>query len=70
MILDTGVSYSLISEHIHQSIWTEKESPVLQELLVKLHTYTGEQKEVVGHSIVSVHYNNQTVELQLGEGPI
>ena len=73
MELDTGASYSLISEHTYQSIWPEKDGPVLQESSVKLHTYTGEQVTVVGHIIVFVHCNNQTVELQLlvvkGKGP-
>ena len=73
MELDTGASYSLISEHTYRSIWPEKDGPVLQESSVKLHTYTGEQVTVVGHIIVYVHCNNQTVELQLlvvkGKGP-
>ena len=73
MELDTGASYSLISEDTYQSIWPEKDGPILQESSVKLHTYTGERVEVVGHIIVTVHCNNQTAELQLlvvkGKGP-
>ena len=69
----TGASYSLIREHTFQSIWPEKDGLVLQESSVKLHTYMGEQVAVVGHIIVSVNCNNQTVELQLlvvkGKGP-
>ena len=48
MEIDTGASYSLISEHTYQSIWPEKDGPMLQESSVKLHTYTGEQVTVVG----------------------
>ena len=47
MKLDTGASYSLISEHIYQSMWSEKDGSVLQESSVKVHTYTGEQVAVV-----------------------
>ena len=73
MELDTGASYSLISEQTYQSIWPEKDGPGLKESSVKLHTYTGEQVEVVGHITVSVYCDNQTVELPLlvvkGKGP-
>lgn len=63
MELDTGAAYWLISKQTYKSIWPEKNGPVLQESSMKLHAYTGEQVEVVGHIIVSVNCNNQTVEL-------
>ena len=54
MELDTGASYSLIIEQTYQSVWLEKDGLMLliQESSVKLHTYTGEQVEVVGHILL------------------
>ena len=73
MELDTGASFSLISEHTYQSIWPEKDGLMLQVSSVKLHTYTGEQVEMVGYITVSVYCDNQTVKLPLlivkGKGP-
>ena len=72
MELDTGASYSLISEQTYKATWPE-ERPSLQQSSVKLHTYTGEQVVVVGSVTVTICYNTQVVELPLlivkGEGP-
>ena len=73
MELDTGASYSLISEQVYKTTWTEAEAPSLEQSAVKLHTYTGEQVVVVGSVTVTVCYDTQVVELPLlvvkGEGP-
>ena len=73
MELDTGASYSLISEQVYKTTWTEAEAPSLEQSAVKLHTYTGEQVVVVGSITVTVCYDTQVVELPLlvvkGEGP-
>ena len=72
MELDTGASYSLISEQTYKATWPEG-APSLEQSTVKLHTYTGEQVVVVGSITVTVCYNAQVVELPLlivkGEGP-
>ena len=65
MELDTGASYSLISEQTYQSIWRKKDGLMLQKSSVRLHTYMGEQVEVVGDITVSAYCDNQTVELPL-----
>ena len=73
MELDTGASYSLISEQVYKTTWAEAEAPSLEQSDVKLHTYTGEQVIVVGTIAVTVSYDTQVVELPLlvvkGEGP-
>ena len=72
MELDTGASYSLISEQTYKATWSEG-APSLQQSGIKLHTYTGEQVVVVGSITVTVCYNTQVIELPLlivkGEGP-
>jgi len=68
MELDTGASYSLISEQMYKATcWPGRDAPVLQQSSVKLHTYIGEQVEVVGSITVTVTvcYNTQVVELPL-----
>ena len=72
MELDTGASYSPISEQTYKTTWPEG-APSLEKWAVKLHTYTSEQVVVVGSITVTVCYNTQVVELPLlivkGEGP-
>ena len=63
MELDTGASYSLISEETYKATWSE--GPSLQQSGIKLHTYTGEQVVVVGSITVTVCYNTQVIELPL-----
>lgn len=53
MEVDTGVSLSLISESTFKSLWTSSSAPTLQEMEVKLCTYTGEEIEVVGSVAVT-----------------
>ena len=53
MELDTGASYSLISEQMYKATWPEG-APSLEQSTVKLHTYTGEQVVVVGSITVTV----------------
>ena len=72
MELDTGASYSLISEQTYKTTWPEG-APSLEKCAVKLLTYTGERVVVVGSITVTVCYNTQLVKLPLlivkGEGP-
>ena len=69
MELDTGASYSLISEQMYKAAWLEG-APSVEQLTVKLHTYADEQV-VVGLITVTVCYNAQVAELLIvkGEGP-
>ena len=71
MELDTGASYSLISEQMYKAAWLEGALSV-EQLTMKLHTYTDEQV-VVGLITVTLCYNAQVAELPLlivkGEGP-
>ena len=71
MELDTGASYSLISEQTYQVTWPEG-APSLEQCNMDLHTYTGEKEVVVGSINVTVCYNTQVFILTLlivkGEG--
>ena len=73
MELDTGASVSVISEATFHSTWREEEAPILQPSGVKIHTYTGEEINVVGRIQVVVEHNACNKELPLlvvqGEGP-
>ena len=71
MELDTGAAISVINEVTYKTILAQQ--PPLKKSSVNLHTYSGEQLEVLGQLQVTVHHNDQTVSLPLivlrGSGP-
>ena len=58
MELDTGAALSVISERTYQKMWPHG-APDLEPSTVSLHTYTGEQLEVLGSVSVQVEYKDQ-----------
>ena len=56
MEIDTGASYSLVSETTYQELWPDRG---LDKSIVKLCTYSGEALEVLGSIPVVVEYENQ-----------
>ena len=58
MELDTGAALSVISERTYQKMWPHG-APDLEPSTVSLHTYTGEQLEVLGSVSMQVEYKNQ-----------
>ena len=73
MEVDTGVSMSLISSVTFQKLWPAHSSPVLMATQTKLHTYTGEQINVLGTISANVQFKTQQETLPLlvvdGDGP-
>ena len=62
MELDTGVSFSIMSEEA----WKKKLSKIpLEESQMKLRTYTGEALEIVGQAQVNVTYQDQAIKLPI-----
>ena len=56
MEIDTGATYSLVSETAYQELWPDRG---LDKSIVKLCTYSGEALEVLGSIPVVVEYENQ-----------
>ena len=56
MEIDTGATYSLVSETTYQELWPDRG---LDKSIVKLCTYPGEALEVLGNIPVVVEYENQ-----------
>ena len=73
MELDTGASFSLISETVYHNTWSNGNAPTLRQSTVRLHTYTGEELEVLGTLDITVQYKTQQEVLPLlvvrGQGP-
>ena len=73
MELDTGASFSIISEKTFNSLWSTQARPKLEASSVKLHTYTKEAMRVIGSITVEATYKTQAKTLPLlvvaGEGP-
>ena len=75
MEVDTGASFSVISEDTYNSLWQDNSAPPLK--LVQnppiLKTYTGQPIHVAGQLDISVTYNGQQKQLTLlvikGKGP-
>ena len=66
MEMDTGASMSLIiSNAISQKLWPAQSSPTLQPSETKLHTYTGEQSDVLGTVLPNVQFKQQQETLPL-----
>lgn len=73
MEVDTGAAMSVISEDTYKSLKKNHPSLELKESKVKLHTYTGEQVQVVGMVETPVKYEDQEITLPVlviqGKGP-
>ena len=69
MELDTGAALSVTSEWTYQKMWLHG-APDLESLTISLHTYTGEQLEVLGSVLVQVEYKDQheCLPLLVGQG--
>ena len=73
MEVDTGASCFIISVATYQRLWQGNQAPPLRPTNKKLCTYTRESLEIKGTITVKVHYQGQSVELELvvvaGVGP-
>ena len=73
MEIDTGATITLMSEHSYKELWNEQNRPCLRPADVIVHTYTGEQVDVVCTATVLVKHMQQEVLLPLhivkGNGP-
>ena len=75
MEVDTGASMSLIiGNATFQKLWPAQSCPMLLPYETKLHTYTGEQIDVLGTISTNVKFKQQQETLPLlvvkGDGPI
>ena len=72
MEIDTGASVSVISEKVFRERLKGSKTS-LKETSVSLHTYTGDEINILGQCDVHVKHNNQYVKLPLiivkGDGP-
>ena len=73
MEVDTGASFSLISEATYRKLWRSQQAPALKQSSVRLTTYTGEPVPILGAIDVTATVNAQTKDLALqvvqGDGP-
>ncbi|XP_058872250.1 uncharacterized protein K02A2.6-like [Acipenser ruthenus] len=73
MEVDTGASFTVISESTYRGTWHGKQLPPLSKSAIKLRTYTGEEIKVIGIIAVEVQYNQQSCTLPIlivfGNGP-
>ena len=71
--LDTGASCSIISEATYKKLQTQTDLPPMQSTTAQLHTYTGEQLQILGILTIPISYLTQTVTVELivvkGDGP-
>ena len=67
MEIDTGASVSIVSQECFNAIREGTATLELNEAVVKLQTYTGEQIAVCGSTVVPVEHNGQTATS--GNGP-
>ena len=69
----TGTALSLISAATYTQQWPSVNAPQLRKPSIRLHTYTGEELQLVGEAVVWVQYKNQQEDLNLvivkGDGP-
>ena len=72
-LVDTGPSFSLISEATYRKLWLTQQAPTLKQSSVRLTTYTGEPVPILGAIDVTATVNAQTKDLALqvvrGDGP-
>ena len=61
MEVDTGASVSIISEETYSCLWPKEQQPSLQESVITLGTYSGEQLSIKGTLAVDVQYKDQKV---------
>ena len=73
MEVDTGASFSIVSEATFERLWVTGQAPCLRPSTLALSTYTGEKLDVKGTAKVTVRYGSQHAELDLtvvaGAGP-
>lgn len=73
MELDTGAAASIMNELMYNRLWGPEVLP-LSESIHKLHTYTGQQIQVLGECTVTVKHKDRSANLPLlivaGDGPI
>jgi len=74
MEIDTGATFSVISESTYNSLWERGTAPSLQATNDPcLKTYTGQSINVIGQITVTARYHQQEKELKLyvvkGQGP-
>ena len=75
MGLDTGASRSIISEATYKKLQTQTDLPPMQSTCTtaQLHTYTGEQLQILGILTIPISYLTHTVTVELmvvkGDGP-
>ena len=67
MEIDTGASYSVISEETYNKLWSNN-APKLDATNIKLHPYTGETIKILGSISVDVKYREQYEKLIVVEG--
>ena len=65
MELDTGATYSLISNDTYRQLWPKEGRPPLRKTDIKLRTYTGEKVTIRGCLRVPVKYQSQLEDLHL-----
>ena len=63
MEVDTGASYSLISETTVKALWDANDAPPLRQTEVKLRTYTGQKIRVLGSITVTAETPGQQARL-------
>ena len=73
MEVDTGASFSVISEDTYNTLWSKVDKPPLSTCSTHLKTYTGEPIKVMGSIAVDVCYKDHSYSLNLivvrGTGP-
>ena len=65
MEVDTGATFSIISEQTYKTLFTTVSVPRLEASAAHLKTYTGEEIKILGQTTVTVSYNNQEKKLGL-----
>ena len=73
MEIDTGATFSVMSESTFKSLWKGESAPPVRDSVAKLCTFTGESITVVGEVEVDVEYGGQCRKMNLvivqGHGP-
>ena len=63
--VDTGASFSVISERTYNNFWSSGIAPILKSSTIRLKTYTGEDTPLLGSIKVKVSHKDQQKELDL-----
>ena len=73
MEIDTGASWSIVSEETYQDLLKSGRDLPLRECDIQLRTYMGESLPIMGRVVVHVEANHQEAELPVlvirGKGP-